>query len=289
MKKMNNLFLTTLTVAFLFTSCTKKENKDTTTAQDNALAESMFDDVFKNVNEVAVKEEGANKMGYPVEYTFGASCGSVTLTPLDTTFPKTLTIDFGTTNCSGNDGRNRRGKIIATLSGKYKNTGTVLSVTLDNYHVDDHHIEGTKSVTNAGNNTWNVSVTGGKVTYPNGEVATWASTRTRKWVEGFNTAVSLNKADSACFVNLQCLLDDAYEISGSANGVARNGKKYDVSITTALRVQFCGLVPEVTKGVVEIQPEGVLLRTVDFGNGICDNEGTVTIKKKTYTFKLRGN
>ena len=131
-------------------------------------------------------------------------------------------------------------------------------------------------------------VSGGKLTYPNGDVATWQSTRTRKWVEGANTSFSFNPQDSACFLNLGCLLDDVYEITGSASGVATNGKKYDVTITTALRVQFCGYIPEVTEGVIEIQPDGLLLRTVDFGDKTCDNEGTVTIKKKTYTFKLRG-
>jgi len=290
------LALLVFSAVITFSSCKKsKLNKETTTAEDNALAEDSFDDIFKNINEAAEEEnlDGTAKMGGSQDYTFASACATPTLVPpawdttttpatWNSTFPKTLTIDFGSTNCTGNDGKARRGKIIAVFTGRHNVAGTVITTTFNNYHVNDHKIEGTKTVTNNGNNSFTI-VVDGKIIAPNGEEVSWESTRTRTWIEGQNTNFWTLNADSTTFMFFNGILDDVYSVTGSASGVNRKGRSFTADITTALRIEFCGWVPEITEGVVEVQPEDLKKRTVDFGNQDCDRTFVVTIGKKSYT------
>lgn len=300
-------FLALCGMAATITACKKSRmNKETTSEADNSTAESMFDDVGKTTDQVADDEnlDGSQKTGAPAEYLFA----STTCTPVITinppawdtatgqwnpTFPKTLTIDFGTAGCLGADGKTRKGKIIVTTTGKYRDAGTVITTTLDNFYVSDngtdfYHIEGTRTVTNQGNYTFSVVVSGAKITHPDGTFLTWESTRTRTWIEGMNTGFLSLKSDSTCCMWWTGILDDVYSVTGSGSGVNRDGIAFTVTVTEALRVQFCGYKVEVTDGVVEIQPDGLKKRTVDFGDGTCDNSATVSVGNKTKTIQLHG-
>jgi hypothetical protein len=271
-------------------------NKQTTSAEDNALAEDSFDDIFKNINEAADEQnlDGTAKLGWTPDYTFSSSCATITLNPpawdttmsppaWNNTFPKTLTIDFGSANCVGNDNKARRGKIISVFSGKHNESGTVATTTLDNYHVNDYHVEGTKAVTNNGSNSFSIEVDG-NVTSPDGnDEVSWTSTRTRTWIEGQNTNFWTLNPDSTCCEFFDGILDDVYSITGTASGVNRNGRNFEAEITVPLRIEFCGWIPEITEGTVEIQPEDLKLRMVDFGDRECDRTFVVTIGNKSYT------
>lgn len=261
-----------------------KLNRATTTSEDNALSETLFEDVYNQIDEALSSEEGVNKM----EDGLAGGCATVSISALDTVYPKTVTIDFGTSNCEGNDGRTRRGKIIVNITGPYRTVGTKITTTFENYFVNDYQIEGTKVVEHTAERSFKIEVSDAKITFPNGaDKITWESSRNRVWSEGFNTKISLDPADSACFLNVECLLDDVYEITGSATGTNRDGRLFDVDIKTPLRIEFCGYIPEVTEGTIEIQPEDLKLRTINYGSGDCDNQASVKIGKKTKTFSLR--
>ena len=267
-----------LGVAFGTTSCKKRKlNKSTITSQDNAIAEMVFNDAFK-VTEDAMKENGLEKAGSNLSSIYNA-CATVSLTPplLDTTFPKTLTIDFGTVNCEDAYGVERRGKVIATTTGYYRDAGTIITITTENYYVNDYKVEGNKSVTNNGLNSDNqtyftIVISGAVITYPNGDVASYESNRVRTWVIGEATQGLLG------------ILDDEYDITGTASGINREGRPYTMTVTSALRVAV--LCRWVKQGVIEIQPEDLYVRTVDFGDGTCDREASVTINGNVYNFLM---
>jgi hypothetical protein len=62
-------------------------------------------------------------------------------------------VNFGATNCQGNDGRNRRGALVTiAFTGKYRDSLTVITVTPQNYFVDDNQVTGSKTITNKGHN-----------------------------------------------------------------------------------------------------------------------------------------
>lgn len=261
-------------------SCTKfKENRTTTTSADENLSEIAFNDIYKIVNETAV-DESSNKSTNV--YSFG-NCATVTVDPAwpDSTFPKTVTIDFGTTNCTGYDGRNRRGVIKYNISDRYRNIGCVISVSPQDFYINDYKVEGSKTITNNGRNSNNnlsytIQITNGKITTPSNDIITWESTRTREWIEGENTTFLTD--------GLNGILDDVYSITGDGSGVNRDGKDYTVTILEALIVKLdCRWI---TQGVLEIAPEGLKTRTIDYGDGNCDNNATVEIGNRTYSIEL---
>jgi len=280
-----------LIVSFLFLSiiaCDKDSNENvidntTTSSRDNTTAENMFADIKKVVEEAADDEGKTSKISNNKSgYTFG-SCASVTINPawIDPTWPKVMEIDFGTTNCVGNYGVSRRGKLIVTLTGKYRDAGTILTIQPQNYYVNDIKVEGTKTITNDGYNSNNnlsftVDVVNGKLTYPNNKEITWASTRTNEWVEGDTTTLFTHGFAGIC--------DDVYLITGSANGTNRKGEPYTVTITTPLRKEIC--CRWVVSGTLELVPDGLDPRVLDFGSGTCDNQATITLNGNTFNIPM---
>ncbi len=281
---MKLVFLLLPTSIILTVSCKKRKlNRDTTASKDDATAEAMFNDVYKVMDENASSEPKLNGQKTGQYYYMASGCATVTLTPYDTsTYPKTMIIDFGN-GCQGNDGKTRKGKIIVEFTGKYRQAGTVITITPDNYFVNDYKVEGKKIVENKGknssNHTYYTITVDGKVTRPDGKVITWKSNRVREWIEGESTTF-WNSGISGIF-------DDKYKITGNGSGVASNGINYTVEITDSLIVQYCSYIPEIVQGKISLQPEDLKERVIDFGNGTCDNQATVTIGNKVYTFNLR--
>ncbi|MFH2096716.1 MAG: hypothetical protein ABIJ16_13490 [Bacteroidota bacterium] len=266
--------------AVVFDSCQKaKLNRTTTSSADNSLAEAAFTDVYKVAVETA-DDESSNKANI---YSFG-NCANVTVDPAwpDTTFPKSVIVDFGSINCTCNDGKTRRGIISFTMTGRYRTPGTVITLTTDNYYVEDYKVEGLKTITNqgrnnAGNLSYSIAVQDGKITTPDAEEIKWESSRVREWIEGEGTTLV---SDGVAGV-----LDDVYSITGSGSGVNRDGRNFTVTITSALIVKVgCRWI---TQGVLEIAPEDLKVRKLNYGDGNCDNEATVEIGNKTYNIMLR--
>jgi len=257
-------------------SC-KKDSKSTDTdiesAENNSIAEADYNDVttmvdlaYMNGNNMSFREQTGDNL-------LGGSCVTVTIDTVSS--PRSITIDFGATNCTCLDGRKRRGKIIATWTGKYRNQGTVISISFINYFVNDNQISGTKTVTNNGRNgaghlVYSVQVNGTIVKANNGGTITWSSTRQREWLAGDST---LN------------VLDDVYSITGSATGTNASGASYTITITQALvRRMNCYWFES---GKIDVTPQGKLVRTLDYGNTGCDANATVTIAGVTFPIVLQ--
>lgn len=243
-------------------------DSDTMSAQDNAQAELFSNDA----NEVA-DQAAAGKValrGAASEDLLG-SCAVVTHDSSNAT--RVITIDFGTTGCPSR-GKLRRGKIIITYTGRYFEAGSMKTVSFDNYYVNAHKVEGTRIVKNEGLNTagnpwWSVNVNM-KVSKPDGRSHTWTSSRVREMIAGAGTTD---------------LLDDVYSVTGSASGSNSNGKEYSANVTSALiKAVNCDYI---SKGTVEINISNKPARTLDFGNGTCDDQATVAIRGKVYTITLK--
>lgn len=279
--KLRNIWIIAVCVSLVVVGCKKDEEEpidtQTTASQDNSTAQNIFQDIKRVVEEAATDEGQSNQK--KTGYSFG-NCATVSISPAwtDTIWPKVLTIDFGSTNCTGNYGVNRRGKLVITMTGRYRDEGSEITVQPDNYYVNDHKIEGTKKLTNNGRNssnnlTYTINVTNGKLTYPNGDIAYWESTRTNEWVAGEGTTLWTDGFSGIC--------DDEYLITGSATGVNRNGLSYTVNITSALKKKVC--CRWIVSGRVDIEPNGLLTRTIDFGSGSCDALATITINGNSFT------
>lgn len=268
-------FIALAIFGLLFTSCQKDISNDADQIFENSSAiidhemdqASTFSDEAYNTGDIK-----GDFISDDLEVRH--NCATVTLDTLSS--PKKITIDFGTTNCLGRDGRNRRGKIITTFEGKYRAVNSTHTITFEDYYVNDNHVEGSRSVVNTGLNqdgdlTFSI-VDAGKITLTDGRIFTHSSSRTRTWVEGSNTYI---------------IWDDVYEITGSGSVTNSEGNGFSAEILEPLRVAVsCG---NITKGVLKITPVNpdYKERTLNYGDGNCDNLATVTVDSKTRTIILK--
>ena len=79
-------------------------------------------------------------------------------------------------------------------------------------------------------------------------------------------------------------LDDVYRINGTGNGDNSNGQSFNAVITNIVRPNICRWI---VSGSIAVTPSGRMTRTIDFGNGACDNIATVSIGNVTRTITLR--
>ena len=183
----------------------------------------------------------------------------------------TITIDWGSTNCTCNDYKQRRGKLIISYNGPYYQQGTIIRYTPVNYYVNDHKVEGLMTVENMGANGqgqpyYNVNING-VVTLSTGEIATYISSQVRTFTNGYTTVWNI--------------YDDEWDVTGSATAQVVNGDGYVANITSPLHVKVgC---PYITKGTLEITPTGKSMRKIDYGPGTCDGTFTIEINGHTYT------
>lgn len=270
----------------LTTGCRKFVDQNILASSNNSVATNVFDDVFKQVDDAASSETDLNKTEESSWTMNTSACATVTLDPLGATFPKTLTLDFGG-GCTGLDGIHRSGKITAVFTGLYRDAGTEISVTLEDYNVAQYAVEGSKSITNGGldangNIFFNIDVNDVMISWDDNEI-TWESTQVRTWTEGSETNFfTLDTAGN--FMGWAGIIDDVYEITGTANGTDRNGHPYTVQTTTPLVVQVgCRYIKS---GILVISPENYNEGTVDYGNGTCDNQATIEINGQVYNFTM---
>jgi len=190
-------------------------------------------------------------------------CAAITVTPNDTTYPKTITIDFGD-SCVGLDGKLRSGKLIINLTAPLRKAGSVLTVTLEDFYINHIHIEGTKTISNLSENgaiKFSVLVTGGKVTFPSGRGYSYESSKTKAQVEGMDTKICR---------------DDVLEITGSATITFNNGTVVKFEIVDLLIKKVAW--PWLKDGALKISINDRILK-IDYGfphNGDCDNKALLT-------------
>jgi hypothetical protein len=259
-----------LMIAF---ACQKDQQDEyTDVSKDQNTADVIFNEVKDIADEAYNANSKSGKSGDATDWLILGTCATITL---DTTVsPRLLTIDFGTVNCLCNDGKYRRGMILISFTGHYKDSGTVITHTFSNYFVNDHQVLGTKTITNNGLDSngylsYSVVVNGSIIKPNNGGTITWNSIRTRTWIAGMNTPG---------------LSDDKYEITGSASGTSAANVNYTMLITTPLQKNIgC---KHFVSGVVEITPANKPVRVIDYGTGTCDNIITITVNNHTFTVYL---
>ncbi|MVN76161.1 hypothetical protein GO988_07475 [Hymenobacter sp. HMF4947] len=190
---------------------------------------------------------------------------------------RTLTLDFGSTNCLCPDSRYRRGQLIAVFSGPYRQAGAVVTINRTNYFVNDNQHLGTRIITSLGGGSFDLSVQNASIIFANnGGTTSWTSQRRYTRTAGFGTAT---------------ILDDAYTITGSLTGTNRRLVSYTATIQQPLVKKFAlGCARHFVAGTVEIANSNQKAMLLDYdpaGTQTCDNVASVTFNGKTHTIYLR--
>jgi len=281
----NRIALAAITLFFtIFIFSCKKESSNLSNEQqvteeeavvyseESTEAEASFDDI-QDISMTAADEEGVTSMGKGQEqariYLFATlrlrigNCADITVTPDDGSYPKNVTIDFGT-GCWGLDGKFRKGAIILHFTGPIRQPGSVLTITFRDFYLNRAHIEGTKVISNLsanGNIKFTVQVVGGKVTYPNGRGYQYESLKYVHQREGGNT---------------NDVRDDVYAIEGRSKTQFNNGLTINMNTESALVKKV--VCPWISNGTLKIKINNRVL-FLDYGapnNGDCDNKALLT-------------
>ncbi len=244
-------------------------------SDESTQTEASFDDV-EDVSRIAAEEEGdASMYGRSEDLnrripTFEelrlriGSCATITVSPNDSTYPKTITIDFGPNGCLCADGKYRRGAIVIHLTAPIRRPGAVMTITLVDFYLNRAHIEGTKVVSNLsenGNIKFTVQVVGGKVTFPNGRGYQYQGLKYVKQVEGGSTRI---------------IRDDVYSIEGRSKTEFNNGVTVTLDTESPLIKKV--VCPWISDGILKIKINDRVL-FLDYGapnNGDCDNKALLT-------------
>lgn len=270
---------------FVLVSCQKERSGDDTVqpditeeqasvyANESAQADGSFEDV-NDISMIAAEEEGIASEGRGetgrYDLIFAAlrvrigNCATITVTPNDTTYPKTITIDFGPTGCLCPDGKFRRGAIVIHLTKPIRRPGAVMTITLVDFYLNRAHVEGTKVVTNlssGGNIKFTVQVVDGKVTFPNGRGYLYSGLKHVVQVAGGTT---------------NNILDDIYHVEVRSKTIFNNGVTIHLDTEAALVKKV--ICPWINAGKLKIKVNNRLL-FLDFSapnNGDCDNKALLT-------------
>jgi hypothetical protein len=264
----------------IFSSCKKKDtdeqDKDTSSAYDQSLASTTVNDMTSISDEAGKTYSVSSFKTENTEGLLSVSCATITLDTLAAA--KTITVNFGTTNCICLDGRSRRGSLIISFTGRYRDSLTLITVSPQNYFVNDNQVTGYKTIKNKGHNAANHLVyevnANIQIIKANGAgTISWQSTRQREWINGESSP---------------SWLDDIYSITGNASGTSANGNSFTSIITSPLiRNMALGCRRHFTQGVLEHSPSGKATRYINYGNGACDDQAVVTINGTSYTITLQ--
>ncbi len=184
-----------------------------TTSEDHAVADN--DDAVVGEN---IEQDTPADMSRAIDASSSAAdrrsasggCATRTWNPAT----RTLTIDFGSVNCTCTDGRQRRGQLTAVFAGIPNTPGATVTITRQNYFVNDNQHLGTRLISYTDYNAWRVQVTGGEIRFADGRTATWVADRTVTRTAGPGQPTT-------------------FTVRGTANGVNRRGNQYSAAIDAA--------------------------------------------------------
>ncbi|MEI6053680.1 MAG: hypothetical protein WCQ44_13325 [Opitutaceae bacterium] len=267
--------------AFLSTSCTNIDNVAanaslTTTATDEAQAASLSDAVV-NTADIYVNTLADNGYSTPAAVKEQVDLTGVTVTvdkKDSTSFPKIVTIDFGTVGYLDNRGDTIKGKIIITVSDKIWKSGATKTIKLVDFYVNGNNIKGSKSIVNNGlnpakNPSYTITVSDTIIRVDKSTIIRNA-TRTRERIDNAGTP--------------RIFWDDKFSITGSSSGVNAKGVAYTVAITNPLIIY--NNYPYFVQGTVTTTTE-TRTAILDFGTGDKDRKATLTINGVTKDITLK--
>jgi len=236
-----------------------------TSANDDNTADAAFMDLKEVTDQTGLEAtvKGIDSTKYP--------CAKITTT-VDTILKTlTATVDFGSENCLCKDGKYRRGKIQVKLTGNKNIVGSSVVYTTQDYFVNNNGVSGTKTLTVVDDHSFRIVVVNGKVTKADGGVITWNTDRTRSMTAGKDTPLDFT--------------DDVFEVTGTSSGINAAGNAYKfTTLTPLVKANGCAWIKS---GKLKIERTGKLDAVVDYGDGTCDDQATVTINSKTIAITLK--
>ncbi|MCF6180691.1 hypothetical protein [Lutibacter sp.] len=267
MKTLNFKLFMFVAIGSLFITSCEKNNDVTLTdpiSDADAIAVVEADDISDDINNVVddylMGNEGMSARPSQESKTSDIlPCVTKTIVITGTT--KNVTLDFGE-GCELPNGNILKGKIIMSYEVNTDVSSFTVTYSFENFFFNDISVEGENSLVrtraNDNGNPQSTLTFDMKVTWPDGVYASRKGTKTREWIEGFDT---------------RTFGDNVFLITGNWNATFKDGTVVSANITTPLRREMsCRFI---VSGVVELQKNDSS-GTLDFGDGTCDNVAIFT-------------
>lgn len=219
----------------------------------------ISEEVHNIVEDIYASEEILAQSRSPFNSDFLPDCVTVTTIVTDTTVEKR--IEFAD-SCELPNGNVISGVILLSFEKDMELLAKTLNLSLEDFVFNGIDVVGSSSIirtrTNENGNPQSAVVADFTATWPDGTSANLSGTRTREWIEGFDTTF---------------WGDNVFLISGNWMFTNKNGIIYQKDILTPLRRELaCRFI---VSGVVQIN-RGDISATLDFGDGTCDSTGVLT-------------
>ncbi len=279
---------------FIFFCCNKDNmNRSRINAENSALSNNLVDnDAIATAQDAEIASAAYNETSFDEQELLGLSfaglksaqssspCRTITVTPSDSVYPHTITINYDAVGCTNWREKYKSGKIIISVSAPTNDSLSLINVTFDSLTINNNKIEGTKTLEYlgkiSGNPTWKSEIIGGKVTTPSGKVITYdLKDKIITWIAGYNTPGDF--------------WDDVYSISGTSAGTSTKDtliRAYNDSISIANPLILAEKCRYPQGGVenITVKRNGVLLKTVSIdygtyapGSNSCKSDVTLTV------------
>lgn len=294
---MNQLLSVFLMLFVLISGCQKDEKEEVIesiqSAEDNAMVETEFSALYESAGDVAdlASSDSDYKSASEIEYTVLPSGALVVFT--DSLWNDGDGIEFyidygglGDTPPKGllcKDGRYRAGRIDASLSKRFFEINSVLtiSVPMENYYyvgngTDMAQVSGIKTVTRTDTTTRHIVVANAKATNAGGTIY-WNADR-------YTTRI---------FDAGPGLWGDEFTLYGTAQGTNINGVGFTATVTAEnplVKKLELGCASTFVSGVVTIQNQngGTLVLDYDpYNDQACDKVAEVTVNGKSRVIFVR--
>lgn len=273
--KIKNLVLG-LALSMFILSCSKDDNSSPSSDLSDAQVSTKIDMVTEDVAKIAEDQyalqanPGAGKNDLETQDL--PECATVTVQLTATTWTRTVVFD----NCTLPNGNVLDGTIIVSGSLNFDTPSHTISYSFVDFHHNNILIEGNRTIVRSLQSTATLTAVHPvanmtidmTVTFPNGNVYQREGNRVREMIEGFSTPI--------------IWMDNVFSISGSWSTTFPAGTRTS-TITTPLRVE--ANCPHIVSGVVTtVRNDNTA--TLNYGNGDCDNQATLTVNGNTTTIIL---
>ncbi|WP_318344862.1 hypothetical protein [Flagellimonas baculiformis] len=262
------------TLALLLFGCDKEDVKKETTSESavDALVEyvtvsKIFQDIGNNNGDAILTAESETNSSQAKSIETISESLQITISPADfVTFPKTITVNFGT-GVLGKDGVTRKGTVTIVSTNWYGQPDSQHTATFSDYYHNEYKVEGTHVVKNLGENEdghlrYSVVIEDGKITTQAGDVIEYQENSTRTWIAGSDTPLYI--------------WDDEYLLDGSPNGTSSAGLDYTMTVEDPLH--FVLFPRNIESGVLDVDIADIKDIKIDYTNS------TITILGTAYPF-----
>jgi hypothetical protein len=202
-----------------------------------------------------------------------------------TGYPITISIDYGT-GIKTNHDHIISGMVTIEINGDKNTEGSTRTITFTECKIDLIEIDGTTTDTFNGDNTLTRKITcDSDVTFTlaDGTILDWVGTNVRDWIAGVNTPKEHD--------------DDQIQITGRID-VTSTGKdsitgipvidNYSRVISADNPIIRLGDCKYPVQGTVDLVKNDLLISSLDYGDGTCDNMATMTTNGATVDIELQG-